>query len=86
MTGKKRKINLENRAFKDEWTKDYFFVQNNGKRWCLTCMETIAVIKEDNIKRHYNSKHALKFDAIQEEKVKKACDLKKNSLRNTGYL
>ena len=43
MTGKK--IDLENRAFKDEWTKYYFFVQNNGKSLCLMCMETIAVIK-----------------------------------------
>ena len=63
MTGKKRKIDLENRAFKDEWTKDYFFVQDNGKSLCLICMETIAAIKVDNIKRHYNSKHALKFDS-----------------------
>ena len=77
MTGRKRKIDLENRAFKDERTKDYFFVQNNGKSLCLMRTETIAVIKVDDIKRHYNSKHALKFDALQEERVKKASDFKK---------
>ena len=37
-------------------------------------METIVVIKVDNITRHYNSKHALKF---REERVKKASDFKK---------
>ena len=41
-------------------------------------METIVVIKVDNITRHYNSKHALKFAALQgEERVKKASDFKK---------
>ena len=49
MTGKKTKIDLENRACKDELTKDYFFIQNNGKSLCLICIETIPVIKVDNI-------------------------------------
>ena len=41
-------------------------------------METIAVIKVDNIEQHYNSKHALKFVALQgEERVKKASNFKK---------
>jgi len=74
----KRNVDIENRAFKDEWTKGYFFVKNNGKSLCLICMDTIAVVKVNNIKRHYNSKHALQFDTLQrEERVQKACDFKK---------
>lgn len=31
---------------------------------CLICHETIAVIKKYNLKRHYETKHAAKFDEI----------------------
>ena len=32
---------------------------------CLICQNTIAVIKEHNIKRHCFTKHAAKFDGIE---------------------
>ena len=41
----KRKIDLECRVFKQQWTDDYFFVQCKEKAVCLICKETVAVFK-----------------------------------------
>ena len=54
---KKRKVDFECRAFKDEWTQKYFFTLYKDKPLCLICNETIAVIKEFNIQRHFKTKH-----------------------------
>lgn len=61
---KKRKVDVENRVFKNSWTEDYFVVEQFGGVSCLICQEAIAVQKEYNIKRHYSTKHASKFDSI----------------------
>ena len=42
----------------------YFFVENKGKPLCLICQKTVAVMKEYNIKRYYNSKHESTFKNI----------------------
>jgi hypothetical protein len=54
---KKRKIDSECRTFKDQWNFQYFVIQSSNKALCLICNETIAVLKEYNIKRHYETKH-----------------------------
>ena len=62
---KKRKVDLENRQFKTEWTDKYcFFLPDhaNSKPTCLICMQTVAVIKSDNLKRHFNCSHAASFN------------------------
>ena len=59
---KKRKIDVENRSFKCSWTEDFFAMEHLGSVLCLICQETIAVQKDYNIKRHYSTKHASKFD------------------------
>jgi len=45
----------------------------NGKVLCLICSESIAILKEYNIARHYNSKHKQKYKnctgALRREKV-----------------
>ena len=46
---------MENPAFKDKWTNDYSFVENNRKSLCLNCVEPIAVVQVNNIE-HFNSK------------------------------
>ncbi|ESN91076.1 hypothetical protein HELRODRAFT_182329 [Helobdella robusta] len=61
---KKRKIDSENRIFKSSWTESYFVVQQADVILCLICQETIAVHKENNIKKHYCSKHSSKFDGV----------------------
>lgn len=75
---KKRKISDESRIFQDKWTLNYFFVEFRSKPVCLICRESVSVLKEYNVKRHYDTKHADKFHQyqglIRHEKVS---DLKK---------
>ena len=40
---------------------NFFFVNHFGRSTCLICNESIAVNKEYNIKRHYESKHKMFF-------------------------
>ena len=56
-TRKKRKILEKNRSFQEKWTEQYLCIQSGGKALCLVCHETISVLKEYNIKRHYITKH-----------------------------
>jgi hypothetical protein len=53
---KKCKMDCEQRSFQEKWTDD-IFVSMNVKALCLICNESIAVLKEYNIARHYNLKH-----------------------------
>ncbi|XP_033987943.1 SCAN domain-containing protein 3-like [Trematomus bernacchii] len=58
--GLKRKVDGENRAFKEEWTANYAFILPgfiNAKPLCLICNEVVAACKEYNIKRHHETKH-----------------------------
>lgn len=73
---KKRKIDDENRLFKEDWTVQYAFIlpSNSSKPHCLICIENIALVKSSNIKRHYETKH-FGFDTAfpqgtQERKIK----------------
>ena len=54
---KHRKVTSESQVFKDIWTELYCLVQHNNKPVCLICQETIAVFKDYNLKRHYDTKH-----------------------------
>ena len=57
--GSKRKLEDENRKFNDDWTNRFFFIQPEGqsKALCLICKQMITN-KLDNLRRHYNTKHA----------------------------
>ncbi|CAH2326306.1 general transcription factor II-I repeat domain-containing 2-like [Pelobates cultripes] len=57
ITPKQRKVDSENRSFKERWELDYFFIRNRDKPQCLICSQTLAVCKEYNVKRHYYSQH-----------------------------
>ncbi|CAI6353539.1 unnamed protein product [Macrosiphum euphorbiae] len=61
---KKRKIDSECRVFQHKWINQYFVIENKGKVMCLVCRELISVLKEYNIKRHYESKHKVKYDSL----------------------
>ena len=52
-TYKKRKVETESRIFQEKWTIDYFFTQINEKPVCLLCSESVSVMKEYNVRRHY---------------------------------
>lgn len=70
---KKRKIDSECRVFNKQWTSDYFMIDNNNKALCLICNETVAVLKEFNVRRHYETKHKSKFcnlsGKLKEDKI-----------------
>lgn len=72
-TSKKRKIDLECRIFNQQWTYDYFMIENNNKALCLICNETVAVLKEFNVRRHFDTKHKSKFlnltGKLREDKI-----------------
>ena len=55
--GKKRKVDFENRGFNKYWEDKYMFVEYDGRPTCLVCAGSVAVAKEFNIRRHYETKH-----------------------------
>lgn len=60
-TFKKRKVDSECCVFNKQWTHDYFMIDNNNKALCFICNETVAVLKEFDMSRHYETKHKTKF-------------------------
>ena len=62
MAGKKcttkRKYQDEHRTFLTEWEILYFFVERNGKPFCLICQASLAQFKASNLHRHFSSHHA----------------------------
>lgn len=56
---KKIKIEEELKTFQEKWAISYFFVEFKIKPISLICKE--SVMKECDIKRHYNTKHSKKF-------------------------
>jgi len=84
---KRRKIDNENRVYQDRWEKDYLITQNNGKLQCLVCLQTIAVFKEYNVKRHYQQLHEAKYKTYTGESRKALVDdLRKKTKRQTTLL
>ncbi|KAJ4928903.1 hypothetical protein JOQ06_004525 [Pogonophryne albipinna] len=56
----KRKVEVENRSFNEEWTDKYAFIMpsfSKAKPVCLICNEMVAVPKEYNLRRHHLTKH-----------------------------
>ena len=56
---KKRKVDVENRLFNAEWTDLYVFDEDHrvNKPVCLICLNTVAVNKTANVKRHHETRH-----------------------------
>lgn len=76
-SNKIRKVSDERRTFQERWTDSYLFVEVKQKPVCLVCNESISVMKEFNVKRHYETKHASKFDCFQGKvRSDKVSDLK----------
>ncbi|XP_051778830.1 general transcription factor II-I repeat domain-containing protein 2-like [Erpetoichthys calabaricus] len=83
----KRKVDSENRAFKNRWEAEYMFTDVAGKPVCLICGANVAVIKEFNLRRHYETKHQDNLkDLNAKQKIQKAEELKKNlTLQQTFF-
>ena len=61
---KKRKVDFECRVFKAEWSVNYFVTELDDKALCLLYNDTLAVLKEYNIQRHYESKHSKQYSQL----------------------
>jgi len=60
MDPKKRKVDSENRRFLAEWTEQYCFTLPDRPQTvpvCLICNKTVAIVKNGNLKRHYETTH-----------------------------
>ena len=75
MFSKKRTVIEERRVVQEKWKILYFFAEVNEKPTCLICNKNVAVAKEYNIRRHYTSTHATKYDEysgkLREETIRK---------------
>lgn len=81
----KRKIDSENRSYKESWESDYLISNNNGKLQCLVCMNVVSVPKEYNVRRHYTTLHEKKYATYTDEsRGALVADLKKKLKQQTG--
>ena len=55
---KKRKVDSERRVFKKEWRTKYFFTEVGSTAICLIFQKNVTVVKEYNIRRHFETNHA----------------------------
>ncbi|VVC38989.1 Hypothetical protein CINCED_3A015551, partial [Cinara cedri] len=53
----KRKIDQERRAFQEKRGHTYFYTNSYSLPICLICKQSGSVMKEYNIKRHYDANH-----------------------------
>ncbi|KAM3850917.1 general transcription factor II-I repeat domain-containing protein 2A-like [Vipera latastei] len=75
----KRKVDFEKRCFQKRWEPEYLFVDIEDKAVCLVCGATVAVFKEYNLRRHYETKHQDKYKNLNmEQKAQKVEELKKS--------
>ncbi|GFQ69753.1 general transcription factor II-I repeat domain-containing protein 2B [Trichonephila clavata] len=54
---KTRKYEQENRSFSNESEENFFFIDNNGKAFCVICNSMIKNYKASNLRRHYETNH-----------------------------
>ncbi|KAM6972592.1 general transcription factor II-I repeat domain-containing protein 2-like [Aplochiton taeniatus] len=76
----KRKVDDENRGFQARWEAEYMFTEVKGKPVCLLCGESVAVMKEYNLRRHYETskKHKDKDKKMDtEQRLQKVEELKR---------
>ena len=58
---KKRKVDAEGRRFQEKWKLEYLFTEYKNMCVCLICTKAVAVVKEYNVKRHYQT-HESEYD------------------------
>ena len=66
MAAKKRKVDSECCVFNEKWGEKYFFVKaDNNTANCLISSERIAVLKEYNLGRHYETNTNLNIQSFR---------------------
>ena len=74
----KRNVYFENRGFQERWEAEYMFTDVKGKPVCLVCGANVAVMKEYNLRRHYETKHQDKYKHLDmKQKLQKVEELKR---------
>ena len=68
---KKRHIEDEGRTFQEQWTDKYFFIANAEKALCLICKKSIPVMKDCNLKRHFEKITKLTNSWLEKRERKK---------------
>ena len=59
MTKMAKRKKEDYRTFQAEWTEDFAFVERTGSAVCLICNEEKSSMKWSNVKRHFDTRHAL---------------------------
>jgi hypothetical protein len=67
-------------GFSRRLISEYFFIESGGNLVCLVSQRTVSVMKEYNIKRHYESKNKGKFYCLTGELMKRKISNLKTSL------
>ena len=69
-----RQWHTDKRKFKKCWEHDYLFTEVDSNTICLVCKQKVAVLKEYNIRRHYETMHSHQFAKYtgEDRKVKAA--------------
>ena len=80
---KKRKIDADGRLFHERWEGEYMFVLQGEKPVCLVCYEAVSVIKEYNLRRHFDTKHRAKYAkcSLQEKQ-----EIAKDNMLRSSYI
>ena len=86
MAGKRRKVDDEGRTFQSFLTEKYFFVKHYSKPVCLICQTSIAVMKEFNVKRHYETCHSKYKEYVGEKRKLNIKNLKSGFEQQTNFL
>ena len=84
---KKRKVDSERRAFNKDWMPKYFFTEIDNKGVCFLCNQSVAVLKEYNISRHYATKQGTYGNNLSEaERQTRATELDRKLARQQNVL
>uniref|UniRef100_A0A3P9K523 SPIN-DOC-like zinc-finger domain-containing protein n=1 Tax=Oryzias latipes TaxID=8090 RepID=A0A3P9K523_ORYLA len=78
---RQRQWHTDKRHFKQKWEDDYFFAEISSKAVCLICQQSVAVLKEYNIRHQYETKHAV-FSRYKGEAQKKKSSKLLSKLRS----
>jgi len=74
---RKRKVDGDRRLFQERWEGEYLFVLQGERPVCFLCYEAVSVVKEYNLRRHFDTKHGAKYaKASLQEKQQLAQELK----------
>lgn len=79
---RKRKIDADGRLFQERWEGEYMFVLQGEKPVCLLCYEAVAVVKEYNLRRHFETKHGAKYAKISHQEKQQIAQELKGKLRS----